>query len=185
MPPLQQVNLKLPAEVAAHWRAQAAAEGLSVRDWLVSITAPTAEAPAGPAGAAALADRVAALEAATAELREALGRLQPRPPRPPRSPRPAPAAAPPAPPPADLPACSLETAALADRLGVKRGTLNARIARLGGAAPGLVIDGWRCMGSRTPERGGPPRAVWVPAGTPEVQGLTPDGSDDRVPPEGA
>ena len=180
--PLQQINLKIPPTVLDHWRAQAAAQGLSVRDWLVSITAPTAEAPAGPAGAAALADRVAALEAATAELREALGRLQPRPPR---SPRPAPPAAPPAPMPADLPADGIETAALADRLGVKRGTFNARIARLGGAAPGLVIDGWRCMGSRTPERGGPPRAVWVPAGTPEVEGLTPDGSGDRVPPEGA
>ena len=163
---LQQINLKVSEAVAAHWRAQAAAQGLSVRDWLVSITAPTAEAPAGPAGAASLADRVAQLEAVTAELRGALAQLQARPaPRPTRSPRPAPAAAPEAPAavPAELPADGIETAALAQLLGVRRHTLNARIARAGGASPGLVIDGWRCTGLRPPERGGPPRAVWVPA----------------------
>jgi len=62
-----------------------------------------------------------------------------------------------------LPAGEIETAALADLLGIRRGTLNARIARAGGPAAGLVIDGWRCVGLRTPERGGPARALWVPA----------------------
>lgn len=87
--PLQQINLKVPERVAAHWRAQAAAAGLSVRDWLVSITAPTAAAPAAPAAGAdgpELAERVALLEAATAELREAVTLLEAGPPR---SPRPA------------------------------------------------------------------------------------------------
>ncbi len=159
---LVQINLKVSPAVAADWKAQAAAEGLSVRDWLVSVTTPTVPAPAGGPG---LVDRVAQLEAITAELRATLAQLQQA--RPPRSPRPVSAAPPaaPVPIPADLPADGIETAALAERLGVKRGTFNARIARMGGAAPGLVVDGWRCLGLRPPERGGPPRAVWVPAGT--------------------
>ena len=160
---LQQLNLKVPPAVLDHWRAQAVAQGLSVRDWLVSITVPTA-AP-GPDGAAALADRVVQLEAAAADLREAVAQLQQA--RPSRSPRPASAAPPaaPVPIPANLSADGIETAALAQLLGVKRGTFNARIARMGGAAPGLVVDGWRCQGLRTPERGGPSRALWVPAAT--------------------
>jgi hypothetical protein len=156
--PLQQLNLKVSPAVLDHWRAQAAAQGVSIRDWLVSIAGPAATPSVGPAAPDALADRVARLEAATAELREAVAQLEARPPRSPR-PAPAPAAAP-----ADLPADGIETAALADRLGVKRGTLNNRINRLGGPAPGLVVDGWRCLGTRPPERGGPPRALWVPAG---------------------
>ena len=162
MAPLQQINLKVSEPVAAHWRAQAAAAGLSVRDWLVSLAGPTAGP--GPAGAA-LADRVALLEATAAELWEALAQLQQA--RPPRSPRPASAAPPaaPVPIPADLPAGAIESAALAELLGVRRGTFNARIARMGGAAPGLLVDGWRCLALRRPERGGPPRALWVPAAT--------------------
>lgn len=163
--PLIQINLKVPEKVAAHWRAEAAAQGLSVRDWLVSIAGPTVPPGPGPAGCDGLADRVALLEATAAELREAVDQLQQA--RPLRSPRPAPAApsAAPGPVPAALPADGIETAALAQLLGVKRGTFNARIARIGGAAPGLVVDGWRCLGLRTPERGGPPRALWVPVGT--------------------
>lgn len=158
---LQQLNLKLRPEVVAHWQAQAAAQGMSVRDWLVSIAGPAAAAPGpGPAAGDGLADRVAQLEATAAELREAVAELQQS--RPPRSPRPAPPA--PAPVPDDLPADGIETAALAELLGMKRGTLNARIARAGGAAPGLVVDGWRCLDLRTPARGGPARALWVPAG---------------------
>lgn len=167
--PLQQINLKVPEQVAAHWRAQAAAAGVSVRDWLVSITAPTATAPAAPAAGAdgpELAERVALLEAATAELRDALALLQAGPPRPPRSPRPAPAAPrAAAPPPADLPADGIETSALADLLGLKRGTFNARVLRAGGPHAGLVLDGWRCLGLQPADRGGPPRARWLPAGS--------------------
>lgn len=165
MAPLQQLNLKLPAPVLDHWRAQAAAHGLSVRDWLVSIAGPSAAPGPAPVAGDGLADRVALLEAAATELRDAVAQLQQT--RPPRSPRraPAPPPAAPVPVPADLPADGIETAALAQLLGVKRGTFNARIARMGGAAPGLVVDGWRCLGLRTPERGGPPRALWVPVGT--------------------
>lgn len=154
---LQQLNLKVPEVVAAHWRAQAAAHGLSVRDWLVSITAPTAPAAAGAAGAA-LEARVEALEAAVAELQvEAPPRPAPTPPAvlPPPVESPAPLI--------DPPAAAIETAVLADRLGIKRGTLNARISRAGGACEGLEVEGWRCLGRSIPARGGPPRALWVPA----------------------
>ena len=164
MAPLRQINLKVPPAVLDHWRAQAAAQGVSVRDWLVSIAGPTAAPGSGPAAGDGLADRVAQLETAAAELREAVAQLQARPPR---SPRPASAAPPaaPVPAPADLPADGIETAALADLLGVRRGTLTNRVRRLGGPVPGLVMDGWRCVGLRAPERGGPPRALWVPADT--------------------
>jgi hypothetical protein len=77
---LQQLNLKLPAEVLDHWRAQAAAEGLSVRDWLVSRVGPAAPG-------AELAERVAELERVTTDLAAAVGQLRwagaaPRSPRP-------------------------------------------------------------------------------------------------------
>ena len=159
--PLAQLNLKLPPAVLAQWRALAADEGLSVRDWLLATLAPTSEPPAVPAAGAELADRLQALEATTAELAATVAQLQQA--RPPRSPRSAPVAAPPVPIPADLPADGIETAALAQLLGKRRGTINGRISRAGGPAPGLVIDGWRCLGLRPPERGGPARALWVPA----------------------
>lgn len=175
MAPLQQLNLKVPEPVATHWRAQAAAQGLSVRDWLVSITAPTA-APQARAGAAGLADRVAQLEAQAAELAQAVAQLQAQGP-PPRSPRLLRAGAAPGSPdkpspepgrPAaallsDLPPGALPTAALADLLGIKRGSLNERLRRAGGAREGMQLEGWRCIGQRRPERGGPPQSVWVPA----------------------
>jgi hypothetical protein len=85
---LAQLNLKLPAEVLEHWRAQAAAQGLSVRDWLVSIAGPTAAPRLGPAGADGLADRLAQVEAAAAELRKEVAELKRA--RPNRSPQPAP-----------------------------------------------------------------------------------------------
>jgi hypothetical protein len=159
---LAQLNLKLPPEVLAQWRAQAAAEGLSVRDWLLATLAPAAEPQAGPAG---LLERLQALEATLAELAGTVAQLQQT--RPPRSPRPAPAAPPaaPLPIPADLPADGIESAALAQLLGVKRGTFNARIARAGGPREGLELEGWRCLCLRTPARGGPPRALWVPVAT--------------------
>lgn len=157
---LQQINLKVPPAVLDHWRAQAAAQGLSVRDWLVSITGPAAGHGAGPAAGDDLTERVALLEAVAADLRQAVAQLQQV--RPPRSPRPVP---PPVDLPDDLPADGIETAALADLLQLKRGTFNARISRAGGPAVGQVVDGWRCVGLRVPDRGGPPRALWVPAAT--------------------
>lgn len=58
---------------------------------------------------------------------------------------------------------AIPTAALADLLGIKRGALNARIGRAGGAAPGLVIEDWCCVGLAVPKRGGPAQALWQQA----------------------
>ena len=157
---LAQLNLKIPPAVLERWREQARAAGHdSIRDWLLALTA----APAEACAELPLRDRVARLEQAVEALQQArpASRRVDAPPVAPR-PAPAPAAAPPA---APVPAGGIETAALADLLGIRRGTLNAQIARAGGAAPGLVLHGWRCLGQRVPDRGGPSRAVWEPAGT--------------------
>jgi antitoxin component of RelBE/YafQ-DinJ toxin-antitoxin module len=58
---------------------------------------------------------------------------------------------------------AITTKALADLLQMRRGTLNARIARAGGALPGLVIEGWCCLGTQVPKRGGPAQALWQQA----------------------
>jgi hypothetical protein len=157
---LEQINLKVPPRVASHWRSQAAANGLSVRDWLISATLPAASPPAPSAGLdlaeqlTALADRVARLEALGPAAPVAPVAAEPPPPRP------APVAQPDG---EALPPGAIETSELAKRLEMRRGTLNARIGREGGPRPDLVFEGWRCVGFRTPDRGGPPRALWVPA----------------------
>jgi len=77
VPSLQQINLKIPPAVLDHWRNQAAAAGLSLRDWLVSV--------AGPAAVAASPDllqRIEALEGAVARLQKGLQKAMPRPKRP-------------------------------------------------------------------------------------------------------
>ena len=74
----------------------------------------------------------------------------------------------PAPRPAELPAVPggsegpIATAELAELLSMRRGTLNARIGRAGGAAAGLELNGWRCVALEVPPRGGPARALWEP-----------------------
>ncbi len=159
---LAQLNLKLPPTVLACWREMAAAAGHeSVRDWLLEVTA----TPSAARADLPLRDRVARLEAAV----EALQQARSAPPRvdappAPNRPAPRPAAPPPAPSP-DAPAGAITTAELADLLGIRRGTFNAQISRAGGAAPGLVLHGWRCLGLRASDRGGPARAIWEPAGT--------------------
>jgi len=156
---LEQINLKVPPRVASHWRSQAAANGLSVRDWLISATLP-AEAPPAPSAGLDLAEQLTALADRVARL-EALGlaaSVAPVAAEPP--PRLAPVAHPEG---EALPPGAIETAELAKRLEMRRGTLNARIGRDGGPRPDLVFEGWRCVGVRTPDRGGPPRALWVPA----------------------
>jgi hypothetical protein len=58
----------------------------------------------------------------------------------------------------------ITTAELAELLSMRRGTLNARISRAGGAAVGLELNGWRCVALEVPSRGGPARALWEPVG---------------------
>lgn len=157
MPPLPQLNLKLPPAVLSSWRDQAAAADFgSVRDWLMSITAAPADRGAAPT-VGELADRLAAVEAQLAVLASA--RLAQRSPAPSK----------PAPPPAALapatPAGAITTADLAERLGLKRGSFNERLRRNGGAQVGLVVESWRCVGQSAPPTGGPPRWMWEPVGT--------------------
>ena len=154
--PLQQLNLKLPAPVLALWKAQAAAEGLSVRDWLINVTgAPTAPQVAAT-GDPGLADRVAAVEAAITDLGRQVAALAALPSPPAKS----------APPEvreaqlSELGGDGIPTAELAIRLGVKRASLNTRITRQGGVRHGLIIDSWQCVGLAPTPRGGPPRACW-------------------------
>jgi hypothetical protein len=58
----------------------------------------------------------------------------------------------------------ITTAELAELLSIRRGTLNARIGRAGGAAVGLELNGWRCVALEVPKRGGPARSLWEPVG---------------------
>lgn len=164
---LQQLNLKLPPAVIAYWRSEAAAQGLSVRDWLVGQLTPEAARPL-PGSRAELADRVARLEEAVAALQGDVTHLRQTPPvrvPRPRSQSPSPPAAPAPALTGGLPPGAIETARLAELLTMKRGTLNERIRRAGGAREGLELNGYRCIGLAAPERGGPPRALWVPAGS--------------------
>ena len=150
---LQQLNLKLPPEVLTDWKQRAAADGLSVRAWLVASLAPAVAAPA----ADGLVARVEALEAAVARLEPA--------PRPLPRPAPAPPAAP-AVAAGDAPAEAITTGELADRLGMRRPSFNARVARAGGLQVGVEVSGWRCVGLQPADRGGPARGLWVPAAVP-------------------
>lgn len=154
---LVQLNLKLPASVLADWRRRAAAQELTVRDWLLSVTSSPDAPLAGPEAAAVrqtlqdLDQRLQALERAPTAVPASVAAAAP-------SSRPDPVSDPPALADADG---VIESSELARILGLKRGTLNARIARLGGPVAGLMLDGWRCLGLRHPHRGGPPRAVWM------------------------
>lgn len=164
---LVQLNLKVPPAVASDWRRRAAEAGhRSVRDWLLATLSPTAES------APDLADRVAALEAELTALRDAVAALQERPVPPVRSvssPRPLQRPAAPA---GAVPAGGIETPELAVLLGIRRHTLNEQIRRAGGPQPGLELHGWRCIGTRPADRGGPPRAVWIPAATADGTEIT-------------
>jgi plasmid stability protein len=160
-----QLALEVDPQLLERLRARAAADGRPlaalVRRWLEAGLSGALEQQAAPAGPdlADLAARVGWLEAELAQLR------RPRPPitsKSSSSPA-SPDRVIPAPLVGEVPPGGIENAKLAELLGMRRGTLNARIARAGGAAPGLVVEGWRCLGARVPARGGPARALWEPA----------------------
>ncbi len=193
MAPLAQINLKLPAEVADRWRAQAAAQGLSVRDWLLAqLEAPTAPA-AGPAGGDGLADRLAQLEARTAELGEAVAQLLAQGPAP-RSPErvapsiartggglspdqgsliplpgelPSPELGTPIPPAGELPSLAggITTVELVERTGTNRAAWNnwASPDRIGQVRHHPQAGPWRLLGKGPGPNGGPDRWLWAPA----------------------
>lgn len=172
-----QLAIQASPELLERLRAAAAAQRRTVTslltEWIElgmsgALVAPTAAA----AGAGVdLQARVEALEKAVAQLQA---------PRPTtagagRAPRQRPAAAPPEPaadPPiepsptlraGDVPAGGITTAELAERIGMKRGSLNERLRRMGGARVGLELDGWRCIGQAPAPGGGPLRWLWEPA----------------------
>lgn len=179
--PLAQLNLKIPPEVLADWRRRAAeaGHGESVRDWLLSLLSPAAEQAPG------LADRVAALEQAVAQLQQQQAR--------PVAPRRVALASPPRALPGTDTAVlvtgeigeGIETAALAERLGIRGKTLAEQVRKAGGGRPGLVLYGWRCLGTVAAPRGGHPRALWVPAGTASSTGPEEAAAACPVPAAGA
>lgn len=104
---------------------------------------------------AALTDRVARLEAEQAHRRRP-NSLQQVSPKPPLERAPIPQMG-------DASDGAITTAELAERIGMKRGSLNERIRRAGGARLGLLMEGWRCVGQGPGHNGGPPRWLWEQA----------------------
>ena len=160
---LQQLNLKLPPTVLALWRAQAAAEGLSVRDWLINVTGTPTAPQVAAAGDPGLADRVAALEAAIAALAGQVAALVPLP-----SP-PVKAAAPEA---MEALGGAHTTAQLADLTGTNRAAWNnwARPDRIGQVRSHRTGGDWRLAGRAPAATGGPLRWLWEQAYTREIPG---------------
>lgn len=151
--PRPQLSINCPAPLLERLKAAAADQGTTltamVMAWLEAGLDGRLEVPRS-APRPDLEARLEALEVAVAAL-QAPAR-QPSPPA-----RPAPS-----PPAVDGP---ITTADLAALLGVKRGAINERIRRMGGACLGMTIDGWRCVGQRRGINGGPPRWCWEPDNT--------------------
>jgi hypothetical protein len=146
-----QLNLRLPVPLVAALKTQAQQQGIT----LTALVEQQLSGDSKPASSD-LAAQLAAIEQRLAALEQ--GRLA------------SPTRVIPAPRPAELPAVPrgsggpITTAELAELLSMRRGTLNARIGRAGGAAVGLELNGWRCVALEVPKRGGPARALWEPAG---------------------
>lgn len=136
-----QLNLKVPATVAADWRARAAAGGFSsVREWLLATV-----------GGPAAGDEPLTLQSLDRRLRALEG--APAGPVVPSMPRPAATSSQVLP---RQPGDHLTTAELAAALGRNRTALNRS------ACAGQVIDGWRPVGRALVPGGGPPRWLWAP-----------------------
>ena len=144
-----QLNLRLPVPLVAALKTQAQQQGIT----LTALVEQQLSGDSKPASSdlAAIEQRLAALEQ---------GRLA-SPTRVIPALRPAELVPPPG---TFLGAGPITTAELAELLSIRRGTLNARISRAGGAAVGLELNGWRCVALVVPPRGGPARALWEPVG---------------------
>lgn len=153
-----QLALELEPALLQRLRAHAAADGRPVstlvRRWIEAGLSGALQQEAGAAAPdlADLADRLGRLEAEVAQLR----RLAPPKrvgPKPPAEPAPIPQMG-------DAPDGAITTAEVAERIGMKRGSLNERLRRAGGAREGLLVEGWRCVGQGPGPNGGPPRWFW-------------------------
>jgi hypothetical protein len=154
-----QLNLRLPVPLVAALKTQARQQGITLTalvEHQLSGDSKTASSDLA-AHLAAIEQRLAALEqcrlASPARVIPALRLVEEIPNR-----------LLPATPPAIGSVGPITTAELAGLLAVRRGTLNARISRAGGAAVGLELNGWRCVALVVPPRGGPARALWEPVG---------------------
>ena len=150
-----QLNLRLPVPLVAALKTQAQQQGIT----LTALVEQQLSGDSKPASSdlAAIEQRLAALEqdrlASPTRVIPALRLVEEIPNR-----------LLPATPPAIGCAGPITTAELAELLAVRRGTLNARMSRAGGAAVGLELNGWRCVALVVPPRGGPARALWEPVG---------------------
>lgn len=166
-----QLAIEVPSDLLQRLRAHATATDRSVsalvRRWIEAGLSGELQAVAATPAGTGLADRVEALELAVVELQKQGSGSPPR--KPARQPLPSkPPESGPVPlvdgsritPSGDAPDGAITTAELAEVLGMKRGSLNERIRRAGGARLGLELEGWCCVGSRTPGAGGPPRWLW-------------------------
>ena len=147
-----QLNVRVPVELAEQLRQAAQQQGRGVGTIVAqALTAHLAGASNQAPGALAANSPELAKQLATIERRlQALEQARPS------SPKQVIAASPIEP----LPDGAISTAALADLHNIRRGTLNARIARAGGAVVGLEMQGWRCVAIEVPARGGPAQALW-------------------------
>ena len=154
-----QLNLRLPVPLVAALKTQAQQQGIT----LTALVEQQLSGDSKPASSD-LAAQLAAIEQRLVALEQ--GRLA-SPTRVKPAPRPVeeiPNRLLPATPPAIGCVGPITTAELAELLSIRRGTLNARIGRAGGAAVGLELNGWRCVALEVPPRGGPARALWEPVG---------------------
>ena len=152
-----QLNLRLPVPLVAALKTQAQQQGIT----LTALVEQQLSGDSKPASSdlaaqlAAIEQRLAALEqgrlASPTRVIPALRLVEEIPNR-----------LLPATPPATYCGGPIATAELAELLAMRRGTLNARIGRAGGAAVGLELNGWRCVALEVPPRGGPARALWEP-----------------------
>ena len=151
-----QLNIRLPVPLVAALKTQAQQQGIT----LTALVEHQLSGDSKPASSD-LAAQLAAIEQRLAALEQS--RLA-SPTRVIPAPRPGELAPPKqVPPPGTfLGAGPIATAELAELLSMRRGTLNARIGRAGGAAVGLDLNGWRCVALEVPPRGGPARALWEP-----------------------
>lgn len=142
--PTTQINLKLPATVAADWRRRAAAAGHdTIRSWLLSIVGTEDHLDDGLT-LQSLDRRLCALEAAAAG---------------PARPVPTPRAAVASEALVEASDGPLLTADLARLLGR---SLKALTARASAGGIGTVVDGWVVTGQVKLPSGGPMRWIWEP-----------------------
>ena len=151
-----QLNLRLPVPLVAALKTQAQQQGIT----LTALVEQQLSGDSKPASSD-LAAHLAAIEQRLVALEQ--GRLaSPKRVKPVSRPAELVPTKQVAPPGTFLGAGPITTAELAELLSMRRGTLNARIGRAGGAAVGLELNGWRCVALEVPPRGGPARALWEP-----------------------